>query len=51
MAYDYTSASTLYPGPIGPLNWIEQVMQYALTKAEPQKFVLGVHLYSYEKWV
>ena len=51
MAYDYTSASALYPGPIGPLDWIEQVMQYALTKAEPQKFVLGVHLYSYERWV
>ncbi len=51
MAYDYTSASALYPGPIGPLDWIEQVMQYALTKAESKKFVLGIHLYSYERWV
>jgi len=51
MAYDYTSASALYPGPIGPLDWIEKVIQYALTKAEPEKFVLGIHLYSYERWV
>lgn len=51
MTYDYTSASALNPGPIAPLDWMQQVIDYALTQADASKFVLGVHLYSYERWV
>jgi spore germination protein YaaH len=51
MTYDYTGAGSLYPGPIGPLEWQEEVLKYAITKAPKEKFVLGVHLYAYERWV
>ncbi len=51
MTYDYTSASALNPGPIAPLYWMQEVIDYAKTEADPSKFVLGVHLYSYERWV
>ncbi len=51
MTYDYTPASAFYPGPIAPLDWIQEVVDYALTKADAEKFVLGIHLYSYERWV
>jgi|688.fasta_scaffold74376_2 spore germination protein YaaH len=51
MTYDYTGGGSLYPGPIGPLNWQEDVIKYALTKAPKEKYVLGVHLYGYEQWV
>jgi len=51
MTYDYTPASALYPGPIAPIDWVEEVVDYALTKTEANKFVLGIHLYSYERWV
>lgn len=48
MAYDYTFAKSMFPGPIAPVNWVQEVLDYAITKAEPQKFILGIHLYSYE---
>lgn len=48
MAYDYTFARSAFPGPIGPLNWIEEILKYAVTKGDPERFVLGIHLYSYE---
>jgi spore germination protein YaaH len=48
MAYDYTFTRSRNPGPIGPINWIEEVLKYAVTKVEPSKLILGVHLYSYE---
>lgn len=48
MAYDYTFARSKFPGPIGPLNWIDEVLKYAVTKVNPEKLILGIHLYSYE---
>jgi spore germination protein YaaH len=48
MAYDYTSASAKYPGPIAPVSWVEDVLKYAVTKLDPAKISLGVPLYSYE---
>lgn len=48
MAYDYTHLSDKYPGPIGPISWIEDVLIYAKTKIPPEKTVLGIHLYAYE---
>lgn len=50
MAYDYTFIKSKFPGPIGPLNWIEEVIKYGVSKVDPQKLVLGVHLYAYE-WI
>lgn len=51
MAYDYTHSSNLYPGPIGPTNWIRNILDYAKTKVSTDKVVLGVHLYAYEWYV
>jgi len=48
MAYDYTYSKSVYPGPIAPLDWIENILKYAGTKADNDKFILGLHLYSYE---
>ena len=50
MAYDYTRATSKKPGPIGPLNWIEDILEYATSKIPKEKIWLGIHLYSYE-WV
>ena len=51
MTYDYTFSGSKFPGPIAPLNWMEQVAQYALTKVPAEKLMLGIHLYSYEWWI
>ena len=50
MAYDYTSTNSRYPGPIGPLLWIDDILAYAVEKVPREKVVLGAHLYAYE-WV
>lgn len=50
MAYDYTRATSKKPGPIGPLDWIEDILEYATSEIPKEKIWLGVHLYSYE-WV
>lgn len=48
MAYDYTFARSKFPGPIGPLNWIDEVLKYGVSKVNADKLILGIHLYSYE---
>lgn len=48
MAYDYTFVSSPNPGPIAPINWIEEVLDYAVKKIPREKIILGIHLYSYE---
>lgn len=48
MAYDYTSGSSSVAGPIGPTNWIREVLEYATSVVDKSKVVLGVHLYGYE---
>jgi len=48
MAYDYTYSKSVYPGPIAPLDWIEDILKYANTKADNDQFILGLHLYAYE---
>jgi spore germination protein YaaH len=48
MAYDYTYSRSYYPGPIAPTGWIQDVLEYALTKLPAKKIILGIHLYSYE---
>ncbi len=36
------------PGPIAPVHWMQQVIDYAKTQAPASKIVLGVHLYGYD---
>ncbi len=50
MAYDYTFIKSKFPGPIAPINWIDEVLKYGVSKVDPKKLVLGVHLYAYE-WI
>jgi len=49
MTYDYTLSSSPTPGPIGPIDWMEDVLEYTLTKVSKEKVWLGVHLYGY-RW-
>jgi spore germination protein YaaH len=48
MAYDYTSSSSKVAGPIGPGNWIRDVLDYATKNIPKEKIWLGVHLYGYQ---
>lgn len=48
MAYDFTYIKAYFPGPIAPISWVKDVINYALTKIPAEKIVLGIHLYSYE---
>ena len=50
MAYDFTPVPSSEPGPIAPIDWVEKILEYAITKVPKEKIWLGVHLYSYE-WV
>jgi len=47
MAYDYTLQTSTIPGPIGPIDWIEEVLAYAEGKIPKEKTILGIHLYAY----
>lgn len=47
MAYDYTLQTSTIPGPIGPIDWIEEVLMYADGKIPNEKTILGIHLYAY----
>ncbi len=49
MCYDYTSASSTISGPIGPIDWIDDVLSYATSLIDSKKIVLGIHLYGY-RW-
>ncbi|MFA7143196.1 MAG: glycosyl hydrolase family 18 protein [Candidatus Dojkabacteria bacterium] len=49
MTYDYTLSSSPTPGPIGPIDWMEDVLKYTLTKVSKEKIWLGAHLYGY-RW-
>jgi spore germination protein YaaH len=47
MTYDYTLPSSSTPGPIGPIDWMEDVIEYSITKISKEKIWLGIHLYGY----
>lgn len=44
MGYDYHYAGG-EPGAIAPLDWVEKVMQFAVTKIPPDKISLGIPIY------
>lgn len=47
MAYDYTAINSPQYGPIAPINWVEDVLEYTLTKVDEGKISLGLHAYGY----
>jgi spore germination protein YaaH len=47
MAYDYSDSSA-DPGPVAPLNWVDDVLAYATTQIPPEKVVLGNVLLGYD---
>jgi spore germination protein len=47
MTYDFTSQGSANAGPIAPVEWMEQVLDYTVKRVDPSKVVLGVHLYGY----
>lgn len=47
MAYDYTLQTSTIPGPIGPIDWIEDVLEYSKGRIDSNKIYLAIHLYSY----
>jgi len=49
MAYDYHKYNT-DPGPIGPINWFEPALIYALQSVAPWKIYIGTPNYGYN-WV
>ncbi len=49
MAYDYHKYDTK-PGPIGPINWFEPSLIYAMKSIEPWKIYIGTPNYGYN-WV
>lgn len=64
-AYDYAAIGNIvdlmavmtidygYPGgppdPISPIQWVEQVINYAITQVSPQKLLMAMSLYGYDK--
>ncbi|WP_160725213.1 glycosyl hydrolase family 18 protein [Bacillus sp. USDA818B3_A] len=44
-----------YPGgppqPIAPIGWVEQVLKYAISQVSPQKLLMAIALYGYDKAV
>lgn len=48
MAYDYTMATSTYPGPIAPNHWADSVLRYATGRIPKSKIILGIHLYGFE---
>ncbi|SRR5260221_50941 len=49
MAYNFSSANASQAGPIGPLEWQDEIIRYAINSGIPRnKIVLGVHLYAYD---
>lgn len=50
MTYNLTDASSTYPGPIAPLDWMEAVLRYAVTQVDMSKVILGINLYGYDGW-
>lgn len=47
MAYDY-STDTSSPGPIAPMDWVESVVQLAVSEVPRDKILLGLGTYGYD---
>ncbi len=49
MTYDY-HWSRGGPGPVAPIYWVQEVMEYTKSRVDPSKVVVGVPFYGYD-WV
>jgi len=47
MTYDYSRVNTA-PGPVAPAYWVEEVIEYALSKVPNEKVYVGVPFYAYQ---
>jgi spore germination protein len=47
MAYDYSTEESP-PGPIAPRNWVQSVLQLAVSEIPREKIMLGVATYGYD---
>ncbi len=50
MAYDYHSSRTDTPGPVTPIGWLKEVLDYAQATIDPDKLVVGLGNYGYD-WI
>lgn len=48
MAYDYHARMTGQPGPVSPLGWVKEVVDYAVQVIDPKKVVIGLGNYGYD---
>ena len=46
MTYDYSRANTA-PGPIAPVYWMKEVVEYAKTRVPKEKIIVGIPFYGY----
>lgn len=48
MGYEYSGRDNQWVGPIAPIKWMEDTIQYAIYSGVPRdKIVLGIHTYAY----
>lgn len=47
MTYDHSWTDSP-PGPIAPIRWVQQVLDFALTQAAPDRILLGIGTYGYD---
>lgn len=48
MAYDYHGRNTGTPGPIAPLGWIKEILDYCQNNLNTKKIILGLGNYGYD---
>lgn len=48
MAYDYHSSQTNLPGPISPIGWMKDILDYATQTIPADKLIIGIGNYGYD---
>lgn len=48
MAYNYHSRQTNTPGPISPLGWLKEILDYTSQNVDSSKLVIGLGNYGYD---
>ena len=48
MAYDYHGRTTGTPGPIAPIGWLQEILQYAQSNVAHDKLIMGIGDYGYD---